>query len=175
MSASVKWWIRNCIVCQAAKTSRRASRLPLISLPLPSSPREMVSFDILGALPKTKNGKKYILLIVDLLHKNIFRTSAVSSTNVVVTKNPTPYQQKKRQLKVVLVTFVAKECVTRWGCPKLLLFDRGAEFAAQVAKQVYEILGSTYQLFPCTHKRLRREVGSYTMPNVITCRKLETE
>ena len=70
MSASVKWWIRHCLVCQAAKTSRRAPRWPLISLPLPSSPGEMVSFDILGPLPKTKNGNKDILLIVDLFSRH---------------------------------------------------------------------------------------------------------
>lgn len=70
MSASAKWWIRHCIVCRAAKTTRRAPRWSLISLPLPSPPRETVSFDVFGPLPKTKNGNKYILLIVDLISRH---------------------------------------------------------------------------------------------------------
>lgn len=51
-------------------------------------------------------------------------------------------------------------------------------FTAQVAKQVYEQFRfneTTRQLFPSTYKPLRREIESYSsMPNVITCRKLET-
>ena len=135
MSASVKWWIRHCIVCQAAKSSRRAPRWPLISLPLPSSPGEMVSFDISGPLPKTKNGNKYILLIVDLFsrHAEPYALSAEEKTAKGCANK------------------LANEYVTRWGCPKLLLSDRGAEFTAQVAKQVYEILGSKKRLTSSFH------------------------
>ena len=43
---------------------------PLISLPLSSSPREMTSLDILGSLPKTKNGSNYIILFVDLFSRH---------------------------------------------------------------------------------------------------------
>ena len=81
-SARTKRWIRRYIVCQAAKTTRRAPRWPLISLPLPSSPGEMVSFDILGPSPKTKTGNKCILLIIDLFSRQAepYRLSAEEKT-----------------------------------------------------------------------------------------------
>ena len=41
--------------------------------------------------------------------------------------------------------------MTRWGCPKLLLSDRGSEFTAQVAQQVYDILGSKKRLTSSFH------------------------
>ena len=135
MSASVKWWIRHCLVCQAAKTLRRAPRWPLISLPLPSLPGEMVSFDILGPLPKTKNGNKYILLIVDLFSRHA---------------EPYALTAKEKTAKGCASIF-ANDYVTRWGCPKLLLSDRGSEFTAQVAQQVYDILGSKKRLTSSFH------------------------
>ena len=70
MSESVRWFLKHCIVCQSSKTSRRPSRWPLISLPLPSRPGEMVTFDILGPLPLTARGNKYIFLVVDLFRRH---------------------------------------------------------------------------------------------------------
>ena len=70
MSDSVCWFLKHCIVCQSSKTSRRSSRWPLIALPLLSRPGEMVAFDILGPLPLTTRGNKYIFLVVDLFSRH---------------------------------------------------------------------------------------------------------
>ena len=70
MKDSVKFWIRRCYTCQARKNPRQTVRWPLISLPLPSQPGQMVSFDLLGPLPKTTKGNTYILLMVDLFSRH---------------------------------------------------------------------------------------------------------
>ena len=154
MSPSVKWWIRHFLVCQAAKTSRRAPRWPLISLPLPSWPGEMVSFDISGPLPKTRNGSKYVLLIVDLFSRHA---------------EPYTFTAEEKTAKGCASTS-ANEYVTRWGCPKLLLSDKGSEFTAQVVQQVYEIFGSKKLLTSSFHPQANRCVGrlNYTLCQMLS-------
>ena len=54
MADSVKWWFSRCYTCQSRKNASGAVRWPLVSLPLPSRPRQMVSFDSLGPLRRRK-------------------------------------------------------------------------------------------------------------------------
>ena len=51
MKQSLKFWIRRRYSCQAKKSDRYTVRWPLVSLPLPSRPGQMVAFDFLGPLP----------------------------------------------------------------------------------------------------------------------------
>ena len=95
----------------------------------------MVSFDILGPLPEKKNVNKYILLI-----KNLFSRHA----------EPYALSAEEKTAKGC-ASKLANEYVTTWGCPKLLLSDRGAEVTVQVAKQVYAILGSKKRLSSAFH------------------------
>ena len=64
MAKSVKWWIRRCYTCQARKSTRQTVRWPLISLPLPNRPGQMVAFDLLEPLPTTAKGNAYVFLVV---------------------------------------------------------------------------------------------------------------
>lgn len=41
-----------------------------MSLQLPSGPGQMVAFDLLEPLPKTEEGNKYAMLVVDLFSKH---------------------------------------------------------------------------------------------------------
>ena len=42
MASSVKWWIGRCYACQARKKTRETVWWPLVSLPLPSGPDQML-------------------------------------------------------------------------------------------------------------------------------------
>ena len=52
--------------CQARKGARSTVRWPLVSLPLPSRPEQLESFDLKRPLPETNNGNVYVFLIVDI-------------------------------------------------------------------------------------------------------------
>ena len=52
--------------CQARKGARSTVRWPLVSLPLPSRPEQLESFDLKRPLPETNNGDVYVFLIVDI-------------------------------------------------------------------------------------------------------------
>ena len=70
ITSSVKWWIRRCYACQARKKTREMVRWPLVSLPLPSGPGQIVAFDLLGPLPRTNQGSEHVLLVVDLFSRH---------------------------------------------------------------------------------------------------------
>ncbi|CAB1110896.1 unnamed protein product [Ectocarpus sp. CCAP 1310/34] len=126
MSDSVRWFMKHCIVCQASKTARRKPRWPLFSLPLPSRPGEMVAFDILGPLPTTKRGNKYVLLVVDLFSRHAI-----------------PYALSADEKTAQgCASKLADDHCTRWGCPVYLLSDRGGEITAAVARDVYRLPGA---------------------------------
>ena len=127
MSVHVRHFVQHCIPCQASKTSRRRPRWPLISIPLPSRPGEMVAFDILGPLPETRRGHKYILLVVDLFSRHV---------------EPYALTSEEKTAIGCASSKLAEDYVVRWGCPKYLLSDRGSEFTAKVARDVYRMLGA---------------------------------
>lgn len=70
MAESAKWWIKRCYQFMVRKKARHTVRWPLASLPLASEPGEMISFDILRALPKTERGNEYIIQAVDLFSRH---------------------------------------------------------------------------------------------------------
>ena len=70
MASSVKWWIGRCYACQARKKTKETVRWPLVSLPLPSGPDQMVAFDLLGPLPRNNQGNEHVLLVVDLISRH---------------------------------------------------------------------------------------------------------
>jgi len=45
--------------------SRRVSRVPLIPLPIMSEPFQRIAMDIVGPLPKSHIGKRFVLVVCD--------------------------------------------------------------------------------------------------------------
>ena len=70
MASSVKWGIRRCYACQTRKKTRDTVRWPLVSLPLPSGPGQMVASDPLGYLPRANQWNEHVLWVVDLFSRH---------------------------------------------------------------------------------------------------------
>ena len=57
-------YVRHCSICQ--RTARvMQTTVPMIPLPSVGVPYQRVATDIVGPLPKTRSGNRYILVIVD--------------------------------------------------------------------------------------------------------------
>ena len=57
-------YCRTCAECQ--KTSNRKGRpAPLISLPIIEEPFQRIAMDIVGPLPRSRSGKRYVLVVCD--------------------------------------------------------------------------------------------------------------
>ena len=86
-------------------------------------PMERVALDIVGPLPETERGNKYLLVVGDYFSK-------------WVEVHPIPDQTAK----TVAEKFV-QEFVCRFGVPQVLHSDQGRNFEAQVFAEMCSILG----------------------------------
>ena len=119
MVSSVKWWIRRCYACQARNKTRATVRWPLVYLPLSSGPDQMVAFDLLGPLPRTKQGNEHNLLVVDLCSRH-----AEGYALSVDEKTAQSYAAK-----------LVHDYIPLWDCPHTFLSDRGPESCPRSAEK----------------------------------------
>ena len=64
----VEEWCRSCDLCAARKGPQRKPQAPL-SLYTVGAPMERVAIDILGPLPESADGNKYLLIVMDYFPK----------------------------------------------------------------------------------------------------------
>ena len=64
LAADVRSWVRKCTVCAQAKHPPKRMRAPLQRYQV-GAPLERVGMDVLGPLPETDRGNKYILVVGD--------------------------------------------------------------------------------------------------------------
>ena len=57
-------WVRSCISCSQRKTHRHKMLAPMVNMKVPG-PFERVIVDILGPLPVTTSGNRYVLCFTD--------------------------------------------------------------------------------------------------------------
>ena len=111
---------RTCEVCQ--KTSqRRPRRVPLSPLPVIEEPFGQIAMDIVGPLPKSRSGKRYVLVICDY-----------------ATRFP-----EAVALQSIDAEHIAEELVTvfsRVGVPREILTDQGSNFTSRLLTELYRLL-----------------------------------
>ena len=114
--------VRNCVPCCKRRVTlkRHTSFLKLFPA---KRPGEHVAIDILGPLPKTRNGFIYLLVITDRFSK---------LTKVIPLRSISSY---------VVAKAFCDEWVFNYGQPAFLLSDRGTQFTARFFNTVCDILG----------------------------------
>ena len=115
-------WCRKCDLCHSRKKPNKTHRAPMqkynVGLPL-----ERVAMDILGPLPQTNSGNKYVLVVSDYF-----------------TKWTEAYAIPNQEAMTVAKVFV-EEFVMRFGVPRLLHTDQGRNFESELFKELCELLG----------------------------------
>ena len=116
----VKNHCRTCAQCQ--KSSMKGVRkAPLVPLPIMDEPFQRIAMDIVGPLPRSSSGKRYILVICDY-----------------ATRYP-----EAVALRTIDTNAVAEELLTffsRVGVPEEILTDQGTNFMSQLLSEVYRLL-----------------------------------
>ena len=105
MSKDIVNHIKTCSKC-LTWNSKKTQKAPLQPLPVISTPWEMVATDVVGPLPRTKKGNRYLLTIQD------FATRYLEALPMKKADAATTCQK-------------LKECFARFGYPKRLLSDNG--------------------------------------------------
>jgi len=120
MYGEIKRYVLSCDSCQRSKIDRRRQPPPLKPLPV-EEPMSRIHIDILGPLPKTKQGHQFILLIVDSFSKWTEAFPLVS--------------QNAQEIAYVLYN----EFICRYGAPTSMVSDRGKNFMSKLVSALCEL------------------------------------
>ena len=121
MKSDIIAYCNSCDNCAARKTVPVPSRAPLCQF-LVGEPMERLSMDILGPLPTSTKGNKYVLVLVDGF-----------------TKWTEAYALPNQEAKTI-VEVIVNEFVCRFGTPLQILSDQGSNFMADIFNQVCNFL-----------------------------------
>jgi hypothetical protein len=121
MSKDCKLYVQNCSICNKNKKSRVKARSSLGQYHAGSG-MQRLHLDILGPLPITQNGNKYILMIIDQFSKWLGCF-------------PLPNQHAETVAKTLVNDFIS-----RFGCPFELLTDQGENMDGSLVRQLCRLL-----------------------------------
>lgn len=122
MLKEVQNYVKNCPKCQVNKSSR-LTKMPLMVTDTPKRPFEKVFMDIVGPLPETTSGNKYILTFLEDLSKYL----------VCI---PIPDMEASTVASVFF-----DEIISRYGVPKVLVTDNGTNFTSRLFTETCKLLG----------------------------------
>ena len=112
---------RTCPQCQ--KTARvDGHRAPLQPLPIIDVPFQRIAMDMVGPLPRTPSGHRYILVICDY-----------------TTRWPEAIPLKSTDSEHVAEQLI--QFFSRFGVPEEILTDQGANFTSSLITCLYNLMG----------------------------------
>ena len=114
-------WLTRCHDCGAKKSTGRKRRAALKQYIL-GAPLERIAVDILGPLPLTPRGNRYVLVVTDYF-----------------TKWTESYAIPDQTAPTVAEKLVA-EFISRYGVPRQLHSDQGTNFESKVMAEVCKLL-----------------------------------
>jgi hypothetical protein len=121
MTLDVKEWVKNCNACQRKSPVKKSSRAPMKQYTV-GAPMERVAVDILGPLPETDRGNKYVLCVGDYFTKWV---TAIAIPN-----------QEAETVAAALVENV----FCKFGLPRQLHSDQGRNFESKLFQEVCKLL-----------------------------------
>ena len=120
--ADVQRWVRECEQCQRRNPPNPLPKAPLETIRA-THPFQKVTWDVMGPLPASDTGFKYILVITDVFTKWV---------------EAFPLQKTDAE---ALATTLVNEVISRFGVPSQLHSDQGANFCGEVISAMCKQLG----------------------------------
>jgi hypothetical protein len=121
MREDISIWISQCEICGANKPPHKSSKAPLGSMPV-GAPLDRLGTDLLGPLPVTPRGNKYILTITDYFTKWVEIFAVPDQTAVTCAQT------------------MLNEVVCRFGCPLAIHSDQDRNFESGIFQELCKIL-----------------------------------
>ena len=117
----VKIWVKKCDTCASIKTPNKHPRAALGKMPV-GAPLDRLATDILGPLPLTPRGNRYILLVTDHFTKwvEVF---------------PVPDQTAETCANKIL-----NEVISRFGCSMTIHSDQGRNYESKIFSELCRLL-----------------------------------
>ena len=134
MLSDIEHYERTCGICQLVKGRLKRQKVPMSAIrEVTTHPFQTVSVDSVVNLPLTKDGFRYIVVLV-----------------CYFSRYPIAIAVKDISMET-FVDVIMTELVTNHGCPERLLSDRGGQFIGDLAKQLYVYLRITKQATTAYH------------------------
>jgi hypothetical protein len=134
MDKTIVAYVTTCDACQRNKPSQQSPMGPLMPLPIPESPWQWVSLDLITNLPRSRNGNDAIVVFVCRLTKMVHYVA--TTTNVTAPQ---------------LATLFMREVVRLHGVPQAILSDRDPRFTAHFWRAFWTQLGTTLTMSTAYH------------------------
>lgn len=122
LNKAVTKYVQNCRVCAEANTYRHAAQAPLKPMPQTARPNQRVGMDLVGPLPATKRGNRWILTMEDFFTKSVVLVALPNALTETVAEA------------------LFSEWICLFSCPEELLSDRGANFLSSVMMDLNKLL-----------------------------------
>lgn len=121
MNADVSRWTKACEACQKSKVSRHTTS-QIATFP-PSERFQHIHLDIVGPLPPSQYGHKYLLTIIDRY-----------------TRWPEALPLHDITAETIVKT-IYEGWITRFGCPITITSDQGRQFESQLFSELMKLMG----------------------------------
>ena len=118
--------ILSCHKCQLQKPKQAQPQTFLEPLPQCSEPNQRVHADLFGPLKTSDHGKKYILCMTDAFTKYVELVALPDKEALTVS------------------SAIFSRWICRFGSPLELVTDGGKEFTANIAKNLYSLMGTDH-------------------------------
>ena len=121
MNSDIGKWAKSCIHCQKNKVQRHTVS-NVVSFP-PTERFQHVHVDIVGPLPTTQQGHRYLITMID---RHTKWPEAIPTDDITAD---------------IVAKTVYQHWITRFGCPTTLTSDQGRQFESQLFNNLMRIMG----------------------------------
>lgn len=113
-------FVRSCIVCGSQKSPNYPPSGLMKFEKKANFPFEIIAMDLIGPLPRSKSGHRWLLVITDFLTKYVILQPFREATAAAISK------------------FVDKYIFTVYGVPRVVMTDNGTQFISKEFKKIIE-------------------------------------
>ena len=129
LAAKVQDYVKSCHDCQSRKVTKAKTKSGIVSYPTPTAKFQVWQVDLLGELPTTQSGHRYVFTAVCMFSKYLVC-----------------YPLKNKD------TLSMAECImtliSTYGCPQVIISDQGKETMSKAMKEVCASLNIPQQFTP---------------------------
>ena len=116
LHVDVTEWCTNCESCQFQR-KHKATKAPMVPIPIMTMPFEKVAIDLVGPFPRTKDGYRFLLTTMDLATRYPEALPLMTATAEEVAEG-------------------LLEVFSRHGLPRMILSDQGTQLCGKVMTQL---------------------------------------